>query len=80
MDGRQLGKPLPPKTVEVVKRLYEYTPTVWTHHGHGCFEKASRVYADVARLPCPCCLAQVPDELVQHLLRRSGEDCNDQQL
>jgi hypothetical protein len=28
MDGRQLGKPLPPKTVEVLKRLDEYTPTV----------------------------------------------------
>jgi hypothetical protein len=28
MDGRQLGKPLPPKTVEVVKRLNEYIPTV----------------------------------------------------
>jgi hypothetical protein len=30
MDGRQLGKPLPPKTVEVLKRLDEYTPTVRT--------------------------------------------------
>lgn len=28
MDGRQLGKPLPPKTVEVAKRLSDYTPTV----------------------------------------------------
>eukprot|EP00775_Hariotina_reticulata_P012132 gene12132-12270_t len=42
------GKPLPPRTLEVMARLEQYTPTV-------------------------------PEELVQHCLRRNGDDCDDPQ-
>lgn len=84
------GKSLPPRTVEVLTALENYTPTVsvtlyflqqqltlvWCATQR--FIVCSRIL--VAALISQLSLHQVPEELVQHHMRRNGDDGSDPQL